>query len=224
MQRPGQAITLNAAVQELPRHTFFLRVQSGNDPRPWLEIDGEADSTIKEGDALEFAAAAVLLRLGVHRVQRSLCLKVKSSPHVSTRSPHAEIDLLFTWGGRLWLVDCKDRLPAEDFADQLRRCLTRPLSSAAESLLGRIREELSIGQTKVMKQDLLAVREAGGLLGNIICIRKAPLPDDVIQYARLNNIAVVRKSELVDGLRHLLFPDRPAEADHLASLVTHFHK
>ncbi len=224
VQRPGQTITLNVAGRTLAQDAFFRRVQSGHDARAWLDIAGEADPIDKEGDALEFSTAAVLLRLGVNRVQRSLCLKVKSSSHVSTRSRHAEIDLLFTWGGRLWLVDCKDRMPAEDLADQLRRCLRQPLSPAADRLLARIREELSIGQTKVMKQDLLAVREAGGLLGNIICIRKALLPDDVIQYARLNNIAVVRKEELVDGLRHLLFPDRPAEADHLASLVTHFRR
>jgi hypothetical protein len=163
------------------------------------------------------------LKLGVKRVQRSLRLKVKSSMQTDTRMPHAEIDLLFTWGGRLWLVDCKDRKPAEDLADSLQRMLP-PLRQEAADLLGRLREELSIGQTKAMKEDLLAVREAGGLLGTVVCVRKAELPEEVVQYARHNQIAVVRKSELVNGFRNLLFPNRPADGGDLARLAKHFGK
>jgi hypothetical protein len=222
VQRPGQTITLNDAGRKFPEADFFRRIQNGNDVRPWLRISGEADREEKEGDALEFATAAVLLKLEVRRVQRSLRLKVKSSQQTGTRLPHAEIDLLFTWGGRLWLVDCKDRMPAEDLAENLRRRLPRSLNPSAEDLLARIQQELSIGQTRMMKEDLLAVREVGGLLGNVVCVRKAALPDEVVQYARHNNIAVVRKGELVEGLRNLLWPDRLASGVDLASLAGHF--
>jgi hypothetical protein len=224
VQRPGQTITLNDAGQKVTEADLFRRIQNGNDARPWLRISGEADREEKEGDALEFATAAVLLKLGVQRVQRSLRLKVKSSQQTGTRLPHAEIDLLFTWGGRLWLVDCKDRMPAEDLAENLRRCLPRPLNSSAKSLLARVQQELSIGQTRMMKEDLLAVREAGGLLGNVVCVRKAELPDEVVQYARHNHIDVVRKRELLERLRSLLCPDRLASARDLASLAGHFAK
>jgi hypothetical protein len=124
----------------------------------------------------------------------------------------------------LWLVDCKDRMPAEDLAERLRRCLPGPLTATVEELLARIQKELSIGQTKVMKEDLLAVREAGGLLGNVVCVRKAELPEEVLQYARHNGIGVVRKSDLVEGFRTLLFPTRPAGNDDVAGLVAHFRK
>lgn len=224
VQRPGQTILLNDAGQKLAEGDFFRRLQSGNDARPWLRITGEADRDAKDGDALEFAAAAILLRLGVKRVQRSLRLKVKSSQQTGTRLPHAEIDLLFTWNGRLWLVDCRDRMPAEDLAENLRRCLPRPLNPQADELLARIQKELSIGQTKVMKEDLLAVREAGGLLGNVICVRKADLPDEVAQYAHHNHIAIVARRELVEGFRDLLFPKRPADSAQLASLAAQFPK
>jgi hypothetical protein len=224
VQRPGQTITLSAAGHTLAESDFVRRVHSGGDVRPWLRVSGEADRDAKEGDALEFAAAAVLLRLGVRRVQRSLRLKVRSSHQVGTRLPHAEIDLLFTWGGRLWLVDCKDRTPVEDLVANLRRYLRPPLDPDAEQLLERIQEELSIGQTKVMKQDLLAVREAGGLLGSVVCVRRVDLPDEVTQYARHNGIVLVRKRELVAGIRTLLFPGRPAGPDGLAGLVEHFRK
>ncbi len=222
VERSGQTLTLNEDGKNLPEPDFLRRIHNGNDARCFLHIYGAADRDDKEGDALEFAVAAVLLKLGVHRVQRSLRLKVKSAQHVGTRLPHAEIDLLFTWDGRLWLVDCKDRMPAENLVDNLRSCLPKSLSPAAQELLARIQKELSIGQTKVMKEDLLAVREAGGLLGNVLCVRKAELPEEVLQFARQNLIAVVQKNHLVEGLRTLLFPNRPADPGDLAGLVAHF--
>jgi len=109
VQRPGQTLMLHDAGWRLADADFWRRIENGNDARPWLKIAGEADRQEKDGDPLEYATAAVLLRLGVKQIQRSLRLKVKSSSQTGTRLPHAEIDLLFTWGGRLWLVDCKDR-------------------------------------------------------------------------------------------------------------------
>lgn len=224
IQRPGQKVFLNEQGLNLSDDDFFRRIQNGNDARPWLRITAEADRGEKEGDPLEFAVAATLLKLGVKQVQRSLRLKVKSTVQVGTRLPHAEIDLLFTWGGRLWLVDCKDRMAAEDLVVNLRRHLPRSLNSNAQELLDRIQKELSIGQTKVLKEDLLAVREAGGLLGNVVCVRKAELPEEVLQFARHNHIAVVRKASLVTDLRDLLHPNRPADGHDLASLAAHFRK
>ncbi len=224
VQRPGQTLELNETGQKLPEVDFYRRIQNGNDAKPLLQILGEADHKAKEGDALELATAAVLLKLGVHRVQRNLRLKAKSTLGVGTRLPHTEIDLLFTWDGRLWLVDCKDRMPVEDLVENLRRSLPDRLSPNAESLLTRIQEELSISQTKVMKEDLLAVREAGGLLGSVVCIRKAELPEEVLQFARQNQINVIKKNDLVRDLRNLLFPQRPADSGDLAGLAAHFNR
>jgi hypothetical protein len=223
IQRPGQTLTLNETGRKLAEAEFFKRLQNGHDARLLVCSLGEADRDRKDGDALEFASAAALLKLGVQRVQRSLRLKVKSAQQVGTRLPHAEIDLLFTWGGRLWLMDCKDRMPAENLADNLRRMLPR-LAPEAEELFERIRKELSISQTKVMKEDLLAVREAGGLLGRAVCVRKAELPEEVVQFAHLNRIEVVPKNNLVAGLRDLLFPNRPADLGQLADLAERFRK
>ena len=161
----------------------------------------------------------MLLKLGVPRVQRSLRFKVKSAQGVSSRRPHAEIDLLFNWNGRLWLVDCKDQEPVENLVPKLRRHLPRQLDPKAEELLQRIHDELTIGQTKALKEDLLAVREAGGLLGQIICVRKAELPDEVRQFARHNHIELVAKSDLVSGFRLLLFPNQLASEEQLKSLT-----
>ncbi len=224
LERPGQTLTLNNRGRAMPEAEFYKRADNGNPLQECLAVTGEADHESKAGDPLEFNAAAVLLKLGVPRVHRSLRLKVKSSRGVSSRRPHAEIDLLFNWHGRLWLVDCKDRLPAENLVPALRRHLPQTLNAQANELLQRIQDELTIGQTKVLKEDLLAVREAGGLLGTVVCVRKADLPEEVKQFAAHNDIRLVAKNDLVEAFRALLYPDRPPTPAALSTLVVHFHR
>lgn len=223
VEREGESLTLNSEGIRLPDEELFKHLQNGVDATRFLTTQGIADVDAKKGDGLELATAAVLLKLGVQKVQRSLRLKVKSAQGVSTRQPHAEIDLLFSWGGKLWLVDCKDRKDPESLIEGLRRELNnQALSPQATELLARISKELSIGQTKVMKEDLLAVRETGGLLGQIVCVRKALLSEEVHQFARHNQIEVVQKSELAERWRSLLFPNHPPDQAQLASLVKAF--
>ena len=220
VERPGQTLVLSKEGRAQSEPEMARGIANGEDARKWLAFTGEADREAKKGDPLEFATAAVLLKLGVHRVQRSLRLKAKSAPEAGTRRPHAEIDLLFSWAGRLWLVDCKDRKPAEDLADALKPHLHRPASVAGSELLARIRDELAVGQNKVIKQDLLAIREVGGLLGNIICVWKADPEAEVLQYARNNSIAIVSKKNLLEGLRAQLRPNQRASMDQLRALAT----
>jgi hypothetical protein len=221
VEREGERLTLNETGAALPAEDLFRQAEGGVDSKRFLEVSGRADAKRKEGDPLELATAAVLLKLSVNCVRRNLRLKVKSSPGVSSTHPHAEVDLLFNWAGRLWLVDCKDRKPAEDLADALGG-LARPRSVGDKErfsdLMARIKSELLIGQTKALKEDILAIREIGGLLGEVICVRKSPLPDEVVQYARSNRIAIIAKNELASGLERLLFPDRPARDADLMSL------
>src|ERR1039458_6557933 len=79
IQRPGQVLTLNDAGRRLPEPDFAQRILNGEDARRYLSRIGEADREEKQGDALEFITAATLLKLGVHRVQRSL----RSEEHTS---------------------------------------------------------------------------------------------------------------------------------------------
>lgn len=223
IERIGQVLELNDAGQRLSEVSLFERIaEGGADSRQWLRIEGEADRNSKAGDRLEFSSALVLLKLGVRRVQRGLRLKVKSARGVGTRLPHAEIDLLFTWAGRLWLVDCKDQMQVDDLVGQLRRHLPTSLTQKAESLLTQISERLSISQTKVLKEDLLAVRETGGLLGNVVCVRKAVLSDEVLQYAKHNQMEVVEKRDMVARFRTLLNPAAPASQEQLGDLARQF--
>jgi len=225
VEREGQALTLNAKARDMDDTTFFKQASSGADATQWLEVSGTADGDDKAGDALELTTAAVLLKLGVSRVQRSLRLKVKSASGVGTRLPHAELDLIFTWGGRLWIVDCKDRKAPESLAVGLQRELSHAsLSSQARELLARITKELSIGQTKVMKEDLIAIREAGGIQGQVLCIRKTEPVEEVAQFARHNRIPIIIKSRLVDDLRCQLFPNAKPDSAQLHDLANAFKK
>lgn len=223
VEREGESLTLNSEGTRLSAEDLFNQLQNGVDAARFLDTQGTADADAKKGDGLELATAAVLLKLGVKKVQRSLRLKVKSATGVSTKLPHAEIDLLFSWGGKLWLVDCKDRVSPESLVEGFRRELRhQPLPTQAEELLKRISKELSIGQTKVMKEDLLAVRETGGLLGQIVCVRKTQPPEEVRQFAAHNRIEVIQKSELVERWRSLLFPNLPPNQTQLANLAKAF--
>ena len=107
----------------------------------------------------------------------------------------------------------------------LHRELPNTLSPRAHELLNRIGSAFKISQTKALKEAMQAVREAGGLLGRIVCVRKANLPEEVLQFASQNHIELVMKSELANGFKSLLFPDRPVTAADLASLVEKsFHR
>jgi hypothetical protein len=225
VEREGECLTLNEVGRDLDAAKLLNQATAGADASRWVDITGTADHDDKAGDALELTTAAVLLKLGVFSVQRSLRLKVKSAAGVGTRLPHAELDLLFIWGGKLWIVDCKDRKDPESLVEGLRRELRQAtLSPQAADLLKRISKELSIGQTKVMKEDLIAIREAGGIQGQIICVRKTEPSEEVAQFARHNRIEIVAKSRLVEACRSLLFPNATPDAVQLADLAAAFRR
>lgn len=225
VEREGEAITLTPQAQQMDAAALLTQAVSGADPARWISVTGLADAKTKEGDALELTTAAILLKLGVRRIQRSLRLKVKSAVGVGTRLPHAELDLLFTWGGRLWIVDIKDRKAPESLSEGLKRELRgQNLSLQAGQLLERISEELSIGQTKVMKEDLIAIREAGGIQGQVICVRKTQPSEEVAQFARHNQIPIIPKSRLVEDLRAQLFPDDKPDVAQLQNLAAAFKR
>ena len=71
IERHGQVLTLNDAGRRLPELDFSQCILNGEDARRYLCIVGEADREEKQGDPLEFSTAVTLLKLGVHRVQRS---------------------------------------------------------------------------------------------------------------------------------------------------------
>ncbi len=171
------------------------------------------------GFALEFATAVALLKLGVPVVQRS----VRLVPKVLRGSgrEEGELDLVFNWAGKLWVVDCKDRRSAESKVDQLRTEMLRQLTpdQRLTELLDKLGAEMQERDLHPLKEDLLAVAEVGGLLGRAICVRRDELPLQAVEFARSRNLPVVLKHRLIAELRSVLFPNEPASLDQLRLLA-----
>ena len=215
---PGQRLTLNERGRNLPEKEFGPLLRKDEDFRKFLDWDVPETET-NSGFALEFAAAVALLMLGVPVVQRS----VRLVPKVLRGSgrEEGELDLVFNWGGKLWVVDCKDRRSVESRVDQLRIEILRQLTpdKRLTELLDKFAEELRERDLHPLKEDLLAVAEVGGLLGRAICVRRSPLPLQAAEFAQSRKVPVVLKDQLIAGLRPILFPNEPASLDQLRSLA-----
>ena len=222
VSRDGEELTLSERGVSIPEDAFFREVADGR-AASLIASAGSVPGKPKKGDRLERDTAAVALKLGVRRVRRSVELKTNSP--AKRAMTHAEIDLLFNWNGRLWIVDCKDRVSEQTLVDRLRQQLSPVgISSGANEILGRIESELKASATKVLKEDLVAIDDTAGLQGQIVCVRREPLPAHAMEYARGNGIEVIQKLELPGGFRRLLCPDGPARPEAMAKLEAKFAK
>ena len=216
---PGQRIELNERGQAAPENQFQILLKKGFDFRTYLSMDvQEPDS--RAGDGLEYATAFALLKLGVPFVQRSVRL-IPRAPGGSGRE-EGELDLVFNWVGKLWLVDCKDRKDAGSRMDKLRTLIIGQigLTPQIEEHLEKLSSELRERDLKPLKEDLLAISEVAGLLGRVICVRREQLPSQAVEFARSRGLAVILKDYLLRDLRPLLHPDSPASSDQLRALLT----
>jgi hypothetical protein len=214
----GQRLTLNQHGQGA-RNEFQILLNQGYDFRKALDWD-VPEAERRQGDDLEYAVAFCLLKLGVPTVQKG----VRLVPRVlrSSGKEEGELDLVFNWAGKLWLVDCKDRIDAADRVDRLR---TEILSQTAvttrlNDLLNKLADELRERDLKPLKEDLLIASEVAGLLGRALCVRRSLLPVQAREFARSRGIPVIYKENLCRDLRAQLFPDQPASMDQLRALAT----
>jgi hypothetical protein len=211
---PGQRLTLNQRGRKLPDLEITPLLQRGEDFQKFLEWDiPEINSN--PGFELEFATAFALLKLGVPAVQRSIRL----APKVLGGSgrEEGELDLVFNWAGKLWVVDCKDKHSAESKVEPIRVEILKQLTpdSRLTSLLNRLEEELRHRDLHPLKEDLLSVAEVGGLQSRAVVVRRAALPPQADEFAKSRRIEVVLKERLLAGLRTVLFPDGPASLEQL---------
>jgi hypothetical protein len=226
---PGQRLILKARQSPLPDAEFQARLEKKFDFRQLLEWD-VPEPTSREGDPLEYATAFALLKLGIPVVQRSV--KLKSRVLRRTEDDEGELDLVFNWGGKLWLVDCKDKSAGSRKLEALRNEIlsligTSELFGAAaqappgaglggqlDQTLRSIADELRYREIKTLREDLLLIGELGGLLGRAICVRKELPYPAARDFAASRRIPLVLKSKLVEELRRLLLSpgDRPASA------------
>ncbi len=226
----GELLTLNQTgqdgraedVQSHLKRAFQAR-DSRLDFRKWLRIEREHTIQERDGDPLEYAVAVVLLKLGVPRVYRSVELK----PTEATRFTEGELDLVFNWSGRLWVVDCKDKAAGKLKLDNLKIALLKEGVNLPriERHLAALERELGEKDIKVLREDLQQVAEVGGLLGSALAIRSDGLPPQAAEFARTHrpHVEVIYKNELVTRLRALLRGNEPASSSSLAELAA-LHK
>ncbi len=211
--REGQRIHLNEKGKNLPTGEKCWSVIKTEDPLNFLTVEGAKDKQKKEGDRLEYLSALVLLKLGVQQVVRSFELKVKQSQG----GAHAEIDLLFNYAGKLWIVDCKDR-HSYDWVIQRVSSVLPPEDPALE----RVISHFSLSGMKEMKDDMLSASMTGGLRAGIICVRKTEFTETEAQYARDHQIAVASKKNLYNDMNRILRPGAKAGPEDLDDLKAHF--
>ena len=106
--------------------------------------------------------------------------------------------------------------------EPLDRELPQQLTPRTRELLLRVRAAFAMSQTKALKEDLLAVRESGGLLGQVVCVRKAQMSEVVVEFARHNRIEVISKHDIHDRFGALLFPEQKAKREDLQGLQSLF--
>ena len=203
---PGQRLTLNERGKKMPGQEIQIQTDRGDfDFQKLLDWD-VAEPEEKPGFALEYATAVALLSIGIPVVQRS----VRLVPRVLRGSgrEEGELDLVFNWGGKLWVVDCKDRKSALNRVDAIRTSIFSQYSPdlKLQKLLADLEDELRQKELHPLKEDLLAVSEVAGLLGQAICVRREPLPKQAEEFARSRGLHVVTKSQLLEGLRRILYP------------------
>jgi hypothetical protein len=215
----GQELRLNEQGGNLPEQEFEMLYASHYDFAKCLQRNCELSKT-NPGDGLEYATAFALLKLGVPVVQRSVRVSSKLLRGAGGKE-EGELDLVFNWAGKLWIVDCKNRLTADDRIDKLRTELLKGtgISPKVEQMLSALTDELRSKDLKPLKEDLLAMAEAGGLLGRAICVRRAALPEQAADFARSRNIPVVMSNMLLRDLRPLLYPNEPASIESLRGLA-----
>lgn len=202
---PGQSLTLSPAGRAARDSELQTLLKNSFDFRKYLLCDvDEPDSRV--GDGLEYATAFALLKLGVPKVQRSIRL----SPRFLRGLGHeeGELDLVFNWAGKLWVVDCKDRKDAENRMDQIRTEILSQitLTSRLNQLLNSLADELRERDLKPLKEDLLIASEVAGLLGRAVAVRRASLPAQAMEFAQSRNLSVILKDSLLSGLRLQLYP------------------
>jgi hypothetical protein len=215
---PGQRLKLNEPGRKLPENEIGPLLNRDVDFRKFLDWDMPSQKE-NPGDALEYATAVTLLKLGVPVVQRSVRLVPKLLR--GSGREEGELDLIFNWTGRLWVVDCKNRIAADDRIDKLRREILSQtsISPRIAELLQRLTEELRERELHPLKQDLLNIAEVGGLLGQAICIRLNPLPPQANDFAQSRRIPIILRPSLVRDLKSTLFPNQSAAMDQLRALA-----
>lgn len=172
----------------------------GKDVRKFLKIK-EPLSKRATGDNFEYQCAASVLAHGIKSVHRGVELRPKTGANI-----HSEFDLVFNWKGKLWLVDCKDRKPESRLVKGFRSmCKSLDIPENAQRKLSEIQGRLKASAIQMIKEDIAAISEIGGLLGQVVCARRSmPSDETVVAFAKSHRVLFARKSTLYQDFKDIL--------------------
>jgi hypothetical protein len=216
LQSSGERLNLNQKGQNAASQDLAAKLQGETrldrnafDFRRWLTIEDPSPRESNEGNNLEYGTACALLKTGLSAVRRG----VELSTLPNSTNTEAELDLVFNWNGRLWVVDCKDRVGGDAKVESLKTLLLGDgcCNRQTEVLLKSIAEDLKDRDIKILREDLLQISEVGGLLGCALAVRSSKPPQQAVEYAasRHPHVEILLKSDLVKRLPAILAGRRP---------------
>ncbi len=216
VQFQGERLTLSEKGAKVVPQDLAAKLQGETrldrgafDFRKWLHIENPSARQTNEGDNLEYGTACALLMARVPAVRRS----VELSTLPNSRNSEGELDLIFNWNGRLWVVDCKDRVGGETKIEALRTALlgASGFNRQTEDLLKSVANDLKDRDIKILREDLLQIAEVGGLLGCALAVRSTKPPQQAVEFAasRHPQVEVLLKADLVKRLPAILAGRRP---------------
>ena len=211
VQFQGERLTLNEKGAKVVPQDLAAKLQGETrldrgafDFRKWLHIENPSPRPSNKGDNLEYATACALLMARVPAVRRS----VELSTLPNSQNSEGELDLVFNWNGRLWVVDCKDRVGGETKVEALRTALLSGggANRQTEEWLKSVAEDLKDRDIKILREDLLQIAEVGGLLGCALAVRSARPPQQAVEFAasRHPQVEILLKNDLVKRLPAIL--------------------
>lgn len=166
------------------------------DEKPWRPRFAEFDAA---GERFELMVALALLKLGVEQVAHRVELSSRDSQ--AREHKHAELDLVFIWPGRLWVVECKDHEKSERKGRRIWDSLKRNVrlkeldvdeQAFVDELGGMIRRRYR----KTSKERILAAQECGGALAQVIFTVRGEPSGDVREFAESNRLHIARENAL----------------------------
>ncbi|HYT61837.1 MAG TPA: hypothetical protein VEL06_16785 [Haliangiales bacterium] len=216
VQSSGERLTLNEKGRNAGPQDLAAKLQAETrlnrnafDFRKWLTIEDPSPREPNEGDNLEYGTACALLKAGVPAVRRG----VELSTLPKSTNTEAELDLVFNWNGRLWVVDCKDRVGGDAKVESLKTLLLGDgcCNRQTEGLLKSIAEDLKDRDIKILREDLFQISAVGGLLGCALAVRSSKPPQQALEFAasRHPHVEVLLKADLVKRLPAILAGRRP---------------
>lgn len=174
------------------------------DGEEWQPVSAEFEAA---GERFELVVALALLKLGIEQIAHSVQLSALASKEENHL--HAELDLVFISGGRLWVVECKDHEKIEKkgrrLCDSLRKnARINNLEDDEQDLIDELGGMISRKYKKTLKERILAAQECGGALAEVIFAVRDEPKGDVREFAVLHGIHIARRASLGKDLSRAL--------------------